>query len=191
MEDVVRGPEPEATTSEIRRLRSEVTRLQSEVDQLERLACMDTLVPAANRRGLLKALDMVLARHQRYGIPAAILFVDVNGLKGINDSLGHAAGDAALIHLTALMSDNLRKTDLVARIGGDEFAVLLDHSPREEAVETARRLAAQVADSAFLHDGAPLELSVAIGLAMIERGDTPESALDRADRAMYSVKNAA
>lgn len=191
MEEAVRDAQPEATTSEIRRLESEVARLQSQVDQLERLACMDTLVPAANRRGLLKALDMVLARHQRHGVPAAILFVDVDGLKRINDSHGHSAGDAALIHLTALMSDNVRKTDLVARIGGDEFAVLLDHSPREEAVETARRLAAQVADSAFLHGGAPLDLSVAIGLAMIERGDTPESVLDRADRAMYSVKNAA
>lgn len=191
MEEAVRDAQPEATTSEIRRLEGEVARLQSQVDQLERLACMDTLVPAANRRGLLKALDMVLARHQRHGVPAAILFVDVDGLKRINDSHGHSAGDAALIHLTALMSDNVRKTDLVARIGGDEFAVLLDHSPREEAVETARRLAAQVADSAFLHGGAPLDLSVAIGLAMIERGDTPESVLDRADRAMYSVKNAA
>ena len=191
MDDVVRDAEPEALMSEIRRLEGEVARLESRVEQLDRLACMDTLVPAANRRGLMKALDMVLARHERHGIPAAILFVDVDGLKSINDSHGHAAGDAALIHLTALMIANIRKTDLVARIGGDEFAILLDHSSDEVAVETARRLAMQVAQSDFLHRGVALELSVAIGLAMIERGDTADSALDRADRAMYSRKNAA
>lgn len=191
MDDVVRDAEPEALMSEIRRLKAEVARLESRVEQLDRIACMDTLVPAANRRGLIKALDMILARHERHGVPAAMLFVDVDGLKSINDSHGHAAGDAALIHLTDLMSKNLRKSDLVARIGGDEFAVLLDHSPNEEAMETARRLMMQVAEGDFLYGGVPLDLSIAIGLAMIERGDTPESVLDRADRAMYSRKNAA
>lgn len=188
---MVRDAGPEALIGEIRRLEAEVAGLKSRIEQLDRLACMDTLVPAANRRGLLKAIDMVLARHERHGIPAAILFIDVNGLKGINDSHGHAAGDAALIHLTELMSRNVRKTDLVARIGGDEFAILLDHSPDDRSAEIAGRLAEQVGESDFLYSGAPLDLSIAIGLAMIERGDTPESVLDRADRAMYSKKNAA
>lgn len=191
MENVVLGAEPQALIDEIRRLEGEVARLEARVEQLDRLACMDTLVPAANRRGLMKALEMVLARHERHDVPAAILFIDVDGLKSINDSHGHAAGDAALVHLTALMKDNVRKTDLVARIGGDEFAVLLDHSPPEVATQTAGRLAMQVADSELLYGGVALDLSVAIGLAMIERGDTAESVLDRADRAMYSRKNAA
>lgn len=191
MDDVVRDAEPEALIGEIRRLASEVERLESRVEQLDHLACMDTLVPAANRRGLIKALEMVLSRHERHGVPAAVLFIDVNGLKTINDSHGHAAGDAALIHLTELMSRNVRKSDLVARLGGDEFAILLDHSPDEVATETARRLAREVGRSDFLYRDAPLDLSVAIGLAMIERGDTPERVLDRADRAMYSKKNAA
>ena len=191
MDDKVRGADHEALMSEIERLEAEVARLELRAEQLDRVACMDTLVPAANRRGLMKALEMVLARHERHGIPAAILFIDVDGLKAINDSHGHAAGDAALVHLTELMSKNVRKTDLVARIGGDEFAVLLDHSPDNVAMETARRLVMQVADSEFLYRGGALDLSVAIGLAMIERGDTAESVLDRADRAMYSRKNAA
>lgn len=191
MDDVVRDAEPEALIGEIRRLASEVERLESRVEQLDHLACMDTLVPAANRRGLIKALEMVLSRHERHGVPAAVLFIDVNGLKTINDAHGHAAGDAALIHLTELMSRNVRKSDLVARLGGDEFAILLDHSPDEVATETARRLAREVGRSDFLYRDAPLDLSVAIGLAMIERGDTPERVLDRADRAMYSKKNAA
>lgn len=191
MDDVVRDAEPDALIGEIRRLASEVERLESRVEQLDHLACMDTLVPAANRRGLIKALEMVLSRHERHGVPAAVLFIDVNGLKAINDSHGHAAGDAALIHLTELMSRNVRRSDLVARLGGDEFAILLDHSPDEVATETALRLAREVGRSDFLYRDAPLDLSVAIGLAMIERGDTPERVLDRADRAMYSKKNAA
>ena len=191
MDDVVLDADPEALMSEIRRLKAEVAGLESRVEQLDRLACMDVLVPAANRRGLMKALEMVLARHERHGIPAAILFIDVDGLKSINDRHGHAAGDAALVHLTGLMTQNVRKNDLVARIGGDEFAILLDHSPDEVAAQTAGRLAAQVAASELLYSGVALDLSIAIGLAMIERGDTPESVLDRADRAMYSRKNAA
>lgn len=191
MDHVVRNAEPEALIAEIRRLAREVERLESRLEQLDRLACMDTLVPAANRRGLLKALEMVLARHERHGVPAAVLFIDVNGLKAINDSHGHAAGDAALVHLTELMSRNVRKSDLVARLGGDEFAILLDHSSDSVAKETARRLAVHVGKSDFLYQGEALELSVAIGMAMIEPGDTPERVLDRADRAMYLEKNAA
>jgi diguanylate cyclase (GGDEF)-like protein len=191
MDSRVHSADPQALLGEIEHLRSEVARLQSRVDHLDRLSCMDPLVPAANRRGLVKQLSMILARHERHGVPAAMLFIDVDGLKTINDRHGHGAGDAALIHLTELMSSGVRKTDLVARIGGDEFAILLDHSPIDVAVETARRLAEQVADSDFIHNGIALELSVAIGLAMIERGDTPESLLDRADQAMYRRKNAA
>ena len=191
MDDVVLDADPEALRNEIRRLEAEVAGLESRVEQLDRLACMDVLVPAANRRGLMKALEMVLARHERHGIPSAILFVDVDGLKSINDRHGHAAGDAAVVHLTGRMSQNVRKTDLVARIGGDEFAILLDNSPDDIAAQTAGRLATQVAASELLYRGVALDLSIAIGLAMIERGDTPEDVLDRADRAMYSRKNAA
>ena len=191
MDSRVHSADPQALLSEIERLREEVARLQTRVEHLDHLSCMDPLVPAANRRGLVKQLSIALARHERHGIPAAMLFIDVDGLKSINDRRGHGAGDAALIHLTEQMSASVRKTDIVARIGGDEFAILLDHCPPDVAVETARRLAVKVAESDFIHNGVGLELSVAIGLAMIERGDTPETVLDRADQAMYRRKNAA
>jgi len=191
MDSRVHSADPKALLGEIEHLKEEVARLESRVEHLDHLSCMDPLVPAANRRGLVKQLSMALARHERHGIPAAMLFVDVDGLKAINDRRGHSAGDAVLIHLTELMSSSVRRTDLVARIGGDEFAILLDHCSPDVAVETARRLADQVAKSDLIHNGVGLELSVAIGLAMIERGDTPESVLDRADQAMYRRKSAA
>lgn len=191
MEDEVRSANPKALAEENAQLKRENERLQARVAELDALTCMDVLVPAANRRGLIKQLSMVLGRYERHGTPAAMMFIDVDGLKGINDQFGHGAGDRALIHLTSIMSATVRKSDLVARIGGDEFAILLDHSTNEIALEAARRLAMRVAESDLLHDGKALALSIAIGVTMIEQGDTPESVLDRADRAMYRVKAAA
>ena len=183
--------DPEALVAEISRLRGEVARLESRVEELDRLANLDTLVPVANRRGLTTQLDMMIARCERHGTPAALLFVDVDGLKALNDAFGHAAGDAALIHLTEMMVTSVRQTDLVARIGGDEFAILLDHADEKSACETAARLADQVAGCEFCFEGTCLPLSIAIGFTVIQVGDTPETVLDRADEAMYREKDAA
>jgi diguanylate cyclase (GGDEF)-like protein len=191
MDQRVCNSEPEALIAEISRLRGEVARLESQVEELDRLANMDSLVPIANRRGLTRQLDMLIARHERHGTPAAMLFVDLDGLKAINDAFGHGAGDAALIHLSELMLSSVRQTDLVARIGGDEFAILLDHADEQSACETADRLAEQVAGCEFCHDGTCLPLSVAIGMTPIMNGDSPESVMARADQDMYRVKVAA
>ena len=191
MDRVVYSVDTEALMEEIARLRGQVARLESRCDELDREAHRDALAPVANRRGLVRQLDMLIARRERYNIPAALLFVDVDGLKSLNDSFGHAAGDAALIYLAQLMAAGVRKSDLVARLGGDEFAILLDHADEASAMETANRLVNAVADSDFMHHGQPLPLSVAIGITAIEQGDTAEAVLDRADREMYRDKAAA
>lgn len=191
MEQRVVTADPKALIAEISRLRGEVARLESRVEELDRLANMDTLVPVANRRGLTSQLDMMIARFERHGTPAALLFVDVDGLKALNDAFGHAAGDAALIHLTEMMVASVRQTDMVARIGGDEFAILLDHANEQSACETASRLVDQVAGAEFCFEGTCLPLSIAIGFTHIELGDSPESVMDRADEAMYRHKDAA
>ena len=191
MDERVYGAQPEALVAEIMRLRDEVRRLETRVEELDRLAHMDTLVPLANRRGLVRQLDLMIARHERHGTPAALLFVDLDGLKALNDAFGHAVGDAALCHLAELMVQSVRQTDMVARIGGDEFAILLEHADENSAYETAARLADSVAGCEFCHDGKCLPLSVAIGLTPIQTGDSPEAVLARADQAMYLVKDAA
>ena len=178
MEQRVVTADPNALIAEISRLRGEVARLESRVEELDRLANMDTLVPVANRRGLTSQLDMMIARFERHGTPAALLFVDVDGLKALNDAFGHAAGDAALIHLTEMMVASVRQTDMVARIGGDEFAILLDHANEQSACETASRLVDQVAGAEFCFEGTCLPLSIAIGFTHIELGDSPESVMD-------------
>jgi len=148
-------------------------------------------VPLANRRGMLRELETMIARHDRHDSPAAVLFVDLNDLKLLNDSHGHMGGDAALVTVAEKLIEGTRATDCVARLGGDEFCVLLDHADEKSALETAERLIAIIADGECLFEGSPLPLSVAIGVTLIEKGDTPATVLARADKAMYRVKAAA
>jgi diguanylate cyclase (GGDEF)-like protein len=181
----------ERLTHEIDALRGRIAHLQERVEQLDQLAHEDSLVSLPNRRGFVRALERLIDRVARYGESGAILFVDLDGLKGINDSFGHAAGDEALIQVARLLVDGLRRSDLVARIGGDEFAVLLGHADRAKADETAARLIERIAGCDFIHDGHPLPLSVAIGATSIQPDDTTESAMARADQEMYRHKSAA
>lgn len=183
--------DPAELRAEIARLKGEVARLEERCAELDRLAHEDALVPVANRRGMMRQLETMIARHERYGTPCALLFVDLDGLKVLNDSFGHGAGDAALIHVAELLRAGVRQVDTVARLGGDEFCILLDHADRAAACETASRLVDEVAADDFMLDGKALPLSVAIGITMIEKGDSPRDVMARADQAMYREKMAA
>ncbi len=183
--------EPAELLDEIAQLKGRIARLEELVDHLDRLAHRDALVPLANRRGMLRELEAMIAKHERHDVPAAVLFVDLDGLKVLNDSFGHQGGDAALVHVARQLLTGVRTEDCVARVGGDEFCILLDRADEESAIETAERLANMVAGDDFMIDGQPVPLSVAIGLTVVERGDTPTAVLARADQAMYRVKAAA
>ena len=183
--------DPAQLMATIAALRGEVARLESRVKELDQLAHLDSLVPLPNRRGLVRQLEMLISRVDRYGDEAAMLFVDLDGLKTLNDSLGHTAGDAALIQVALLLVGGVRASDTVARVGGDEFAILLDRADEAIACETAERLVNQIAETMFRHDGVTMPLSVAIGVTMIEKGDNPVTVMARADQAMYRVKAAA
>jgi len=182
---------PAELLEEIGRLRAQIAQLESAVGDLDRLAHRDPLVPVFNRRGMMRELELIIGRFERHGTPAALLFVDLDGLKMLNDCFGHAAGDAALIHVAEKLRAGVRATDCVARHGGDEFCVLLDHADEAAAAETARRLVNSIAADEFLFEGTPMPLSVAIGLTLVESGDSATTLLARADQAMYRVKVAA
>ncbi len=183
--------DPGELLEEIVRLRERIVQLEAEVAELDRLAHLDALVPLANRRGMMRELERMIAHRERHGSPAAMLFVDLDGLKILNDCFGHEGGDAALIHVAEQLLAGVRTNDCVARVGGDEFCILLDHADEPSAIETAERLVNQIAGYDFLFDGKPMPLSVAIGMTLIEQGDSPASVLSRADQAMYRVKAAA
>ena len=172
--------------AEIGTLRGKVAQLQERVEQLDMLAHEDSLVHLPNRRGFMRALERLIDRVNRYSEKASLLFVDLDGLKVINDSFGHQAGDEALMQVARLLVGGVRKSDVVAR-----FAILLGHSDEHSAHETANRLIDLIASSEFNHAGEALPLSVAVGAAAIHADDTPETAMARADHEMYRQKAAA
>ena len=190
-EQLIEDANSERLVGEIDRLRSQVAQLQQRVEQLDELAHQDTLIKLPNRRGFMRELERLVDRAKRYGHQAAMLFVDLDGLKMINDSFGHRAGDEALIEVAQLLTKGVRRSDVVARIGGDEFAILLENSSEDGAHETAARLVDLVCGSEFAHDGDALPLSIAIGVAMIDGADDPDAVMDRADAEMYRRKAAA
>ena len=177
--------------AEIDRLREKIAGLEERVRMLDALAHQDSMLAVPNRRGFMRELESLIARVSRYGESAAMLFVDIDGLKRINDSFGHKAGDEALIQVAAVLTDGVRKSDCVARLGGDEFGVLLVHATEDTARETAERLARLIGDHESDFDGNRLPLGVAIGVTAIGANDTPDSVIGRADQAMYREKSAA
>ena len=189
--DVIDVDDRERLIEEISLLRAKVARLQERVEQLDQLAHQDSLINLPNRRGFTRELERLIARVDRYGVRAAMLFVDLDGLKMINDTFGHCAGDEALIQVAGLLSKGVRHSDVVARIGGDEFGILLESSDESDAQETAARLIDQISACEVTHEGEALPLSVAIGVGMIDALDTPDSVMQRADEAMYRRKAAA
>ncbi len=189
--DVVDVGDRERLIEEISLLRGKVARLQERVEQLDQLAHQDSLINLPNRRGFMRDLERLIARVDRYGINAAMLFVDLDGLKIINDTFGHRAGDEALIQVAGLLAKGVRHSDIVARIGGDEFGILLESSNENDALDTAARLIEQIGACEFTHDGEVLPLSVAVGVGMIDALDTADSIMERADEAMYRRKAAA
>ena len=181
----------EALVAEISRLRAEVARLEQRVEMLDLLAHQDALIEVPNRRGFMRQLETAIDRVTRYDDAGALLFVDIDGLKMINDSFGHQAGDEALIQVAQMLSQGVRKSDCVARLGGDEFGILLERANEGSALETANRLVSMIADCEFCYEGMCLPLSVAVGVAVIEPNDCPEAVMARADEAMYLQKAAA
>lgn len=165
-------------------LRAYVAELEERMRWLERLADSDTLTPLPNRRHFIRAVERAIAHLARHGTPSALLFVDVDGLKTINDTHGHALGDKALIHAANVLTGNLRTGDVVARIGGDEFGVLLGYTEEAAAREKAGALADALAGAPL--DGIPVTAS--IGVTALSRTDTPDTALARADAEMYKAK---
>ena len=173
---------------EIERLRAELERTEQRLAELDGLAHQDPLVNLSNRRSFLTKLEHLIGSVERSGQHAAILFADVDGLKAINDRFGHQVGDKALVEVSSVIVACVRKADWVARLSGDEFGILLDHTDELSAWNTALRIVETVDEHPFRVDSILLPLSVAVGAAAIRAGDTPESVLARADREMYRIK---
>ncbi|HVT54787.1 MAG TPA: GGDEF domain-containing protein [Xanthobacteraceae bacterium] len=162
--------------------RARVAELETRVDE-------DPLTGLLNRRGFMKALERTLAYARRYKATGALLFLDLDGFKAVNDKHGHAAGDWVLGRVGRLIVGAVRASDVVARVGGDEFVVLLWNLNEAQAIAKARALEALSSDSPFEQKrGKNYTLGLSAGFTMLIDGDTSEAVLARADEAMYARK---
>lgn len=181
-------PRIDELEKEIVLLRRELRVLRMANNELERVVVRDTLTPLHNRRYLITALNERIQRLDRYGTPAVLVFVDVDGLKQINDRHGHNAGDFALVHIARALAANIRACDVAARMGGDEFALILDEVDEAGARDKVTALDAAVAAARCDYGNARLDVYASFGMAQIQTGDRDEDIIARADAHMYKVK---
>lgn len=167
-----------------------IKKLEGELEQISELVHEDQLTGALNRRGMDEMLERETKRADRGNTPISIALLDIDNFKRLNDTLGHQAGDSALVHLTSVIKEGLRPSDAVARYGGEEFIIVLPDTGLEEAVETINRLQRELTKKFFLHNNERLLVTFSAGVALRENGEDAEDVIGRADKAMYQAKQA-
>ena len=186
------GLEPADLTPAVRaalaHLQGEVDRLQAKLADAELLADLDPLTPVLNRRAFERELGRSMASARRYGEDLSLVYFDLNGFKAVNDTYGHAAGDAALKHVADVLSRHVRDSDVVGRMGGDEFAVILARATPENAARRAGELAALVEAEPVRWRQHPFFLSIAWGVRPFDPDKDAVELLAEADAAMYLRK---
>jgi diguanylate cyclase (GGDEF)-like protein len=192
-DDAVRGDGYFDELAELRRLcadlQAENERLRAAFQELERVAQRDTLTPLFNRRHFLTALKKRLAVLAVGEARGAVVFMDVNQLKRINDRYGHAAGDFALVEIAARVHPLIGEDEIAARIGGDEFGFLLNAQDLAEAEERIAELSDALTEKPSVFEERTIPLSACFGVAMLRGGESGVSILAEADRDMYEAKH--
>jgi diguanylate cyclase (GGDEF)-like protein len=173
---------------EVARLKAEVEDLRSRAIEAERLADTDVLLPVLNRRALMRELARTLAFCKRYGTTASLLYLDLDGFKGVNDRFGHAVGDEALKRVADLLVALVRESDAVARLGGDEFAIILQQADPTQAAAKAKQLAERLTAERFVIDGEIVPLAGSFGVRGFDAQDSADQWLAEADAAMFVRK---
>jgi diguanylate cyclase (GGDEF)-like protein len=174
--------------AEVERLQRQLAEMRAQVAVLETCADVDPLTEVLNRRGFERELARSLAYVKRHGANAALLYLDLDDFKRVNDRYGHAAGDAVLKAIASVLRRHTRESDLVGRLGGDEFAVLLWHCDETHAQTKALALEVAIARATPMHDGTALAVAASVGAGMLLPLDRAAQTLERADRAMYARK---
>ncbi len=167
----------------------DVTAQKTLEQQLRKMAYFDDLTDLPNRKMLDRHIKKALARSKRHGHPFAMMFLDLDDFKAINDELGHEVGDNYLVEITKRLDDCVREEDLIARFGGDEFIVVFEETEQTEIEAIAGRILDSLQSPVFIQDY-ELKVSASIGVSLYpEHGETKEALIRRADQAMYAAKH--
>ncbi len=173
---------------EIARLKDELAAARARIVELESRADVDPLLDILNRRGFERELKRSLAYMQRYGAAAALVYIDLDGFKAVNDRHGHAAGDALLKAAAGELTAHVRASDVVARLGGDEFGVLMWNAAVRQATVRAHELETRIARLRLVHGAAQLSVGASAGVTALRADLDVARAIDAADKAMYTRK---
>jgi len=174
--------------AEIERLKREVAIARARVAELEARADVDSQLDILNRRGFERELERARAHVQRYGTQAALMFIDLDGFKAINDHYGHGVGDAVLKAVVRELSAHVRASDIIGRLGGDEFGVLIWRVDEAQAGAKARELEILIGGVAVMHGQARIQAAASVGTAPLLAGSSATEIIAAADRAMYLRK---
>jgi diguanylate cyclase (GGDEF)-like protein len=177
-----------ALAQETGRLRRELEQTRAQLAEMERRADEDALLPILNRRAFVREIERSIGLAARYGTPSSLIYFDLDDFKRVNDEHGHDAGDRVLQHICDLVLKQIRRTDVFARIGGDEFGIILSHVRAHQAIRNGARLAQGVRDRPAVIDGHQVLLSLCYGVYELRADDVAENALKEADLAMYERK---
>ena len=169
-------------------LRAALTEMRARISDLEESAEVDPLTGLANARQFRVQLERVVSQSNRHGTPAALLLIDLTGLKAVNERYGQIAGDAALSHVARLLKELIRTSDVAARTGGATFALLLDHLDSESAIDTGERIARCVAAQPLDLGGTRVPLGATVAVAAILAGDKADAVAERAERNLARVR---
>ncbi len=179
---------PARLTAEVERLATELAASRARISELESRIDVDPLTETLNRRGFERELGRSLAYVKRYRANAALVYLDLDEFKPVNDRHGHAAGDAVLKAISAALLREVRASDIVARIGGDEFVVLLWNMTDSDALDKAAALERAVYATPVRWGASTMVVGASAGVAFVGPLDTPAEVLARADAAMYARK---
>lgn len=174
--------------AELRRLKIRLKDALARIDELQASADTDFLLDILNRRGFTRELHRSVAYIHRYQASGALIVLDVDRLKPINDAYGHAAGDEVLKAVVAVLQRHVRSSDLIGRLGGDEFALLLWNLSETDARAKAASLEEAIDRLSFVFEGRTVSAGASAGIAILGAHAETGKALDEADRAMYVRK---
>jgi diguanylate cyclase (GGDEF)-like protein len=179
---------PVASGRTIRRLKAELAKALQRIEDLSASAERDFLLDVVNRRGFARELDRAIAYMKRYDATVALILLDVDRLKPINDAYGHAAGDQLLKAVATALISQVRSSDVVGRLGGDEFGIVLWNLDEADAHGKAAALERTIDALSLSFDGTVVHAGVSAGVAILNSRTDAQSALEAADRAMYRRK---